>query len=641
MKMKRLTLLLTATLTCLVVFAQTDTSKKDFYDLSLRDLMNMKVTITTTNEQTLRESPGIVTLITSDEIRNSGAVDLMDVLRNVPGLDFAQDVDNVVSIGIRGNWAQEGKVLLLFDGQEMQETSYQNLQFGMHYPIENIDRIEIIRGPGSAIYGGNAELAVINIVTFRGKNINGGSASSVYSNLSHSLSERNLSLVLGKQFRNGLDFSIQCKTADGIQSDKTIGGDGTPVNFMDSSWSHNLFLNVGIEYRNISFRYIYDDYVQRATYRQCDWLFRYHLVGLKYDWRLRENLKITPQLNFKTNIPWAYVNNNDTSHYLNTLNSRYTGKISVNYDPLRNVNIVAGVESFMDNAWYNVPESHEVFSHTNKNTVTYYNGALFSQMLVKSKFAYVTVGARFDRHQQYGSVFVPRFSITKKFDRLHFKFLFSDAFRAPSIINMNLNNTIRPEKTRVMEFETGYEISKNFMLTMNMYDISILDPILYKQDSVTEEYFNFDRTGTKGIEVETKYKRSWGYLNAGYSFYAPDRNQVPLYTVDGRSDLLVAFAAHKLSLHSSIRMNKHFYADLTFTGYSDRYGYDINDQLIHYSPTALAGVFLEYKDDRFTLGLGLKNILNQDNSYIQAYRSGYDPIPGKGREIFTHLTCKF
>lgn len=78
----------------------------------------------------------------------------MQVLQLIPGFDFGVDVEGIVGIGVRGNWAHEGKVLMLWDGLEMNEDLYSTLQFGGHYPVGQIKRIEIIRGPGSAIYGG-------------------------------------------------------------------------------------------------------------------------------------------------------------------------------------------------------------------------------------------------------------------------------------------------------------------------------------------------------------------------------------------------------------------------------------------------------------------------------------------------------
>ena len=128
----------------------------DVQDLSLADLLDTQVDVASKKAQTSRETPGIVSVITRDDIVASGARDLVDVLALVPGFAPGVDVEGVVDLGIRGQWGHEGKILMLIDGQPMNELLYSTLQLGHHYPLENIDRIEVIRGPGSAIYGGYA-----------------------------------------------------------------------------------------------------------------------------------------------------------------------------------------------------------------------------------------------------------------------------------------------------------------------------------------------------------------------------------------------------------------------------------------------------------------------------------------------------
>ena len=105
-----------------------DTTRKFiFMNSTLDEVMNIKVTVASKNAMTLRESPGIITIITEEEIRNMGARDLIDVLRFVPGFDFASDIQNYVGIGVRGNWATEGKVSVLVDGIELNELRYSNI----------------------------------------------------------------------------------------------------------------------------------------------------------------------------------------------------------------------------------------------------------------------------------------------------------------------------------------------------------------------------------------------------------------------------------------------------------------------------------------------------------------------------------
>src|SRR5579859_4267695 len=120
-----------------------------------------------------RETPGILSVVTAEDIRNMGARDITDIIRTVPGFDIGQDVQFVTGVSFRGNWANEGKVLFLLDGQQVNELLYQTVPLLNNFPVDAIEKIEIIRGPGSAVYGGSAEYAVINIITRQASSLNG------------------------------------------------------------------------------------------------------------------------------------------------------------------------------------------------------------------------------------------------------------------------------------------------------------------------------------------------------------------------------------------------------------------------------------------------------------------------------------
>ena len=152
----------------------------DMSTLDLEALLSLETDVASATELTLRESPAIITVISRDELVRVGARDLMDALALVPGVGFGVDVQGVVGIGFRGLWGHEGKVLLLVDGQPMNEVLYGTLQFGNHIPVELIERIEIIRGPGSVVYGGFAELAVIDVITRTAAALEGGAVAATY-----------------------------------------------------------------------------------------------------------------------------------------------------------------------------------------------------------------------------------------------------------------------------------------------------------------------------------------------------------------------------------------------------------------------------------------------------------------------------
>ena len=128
--LKRIILSLLIITSTLNVRGQSMSSHLGGYDtLSLEDLMNIKITVASTTELTAKESPAIVSTITADDIKAMGANDLMDVLKLVPGFQFGVDVEGVVGLAVRGNWSHEGKVVLLYDGQELNEGLYSTLQF--------------------------------------------------------------------------------------------------------------------------------------------------------------------------------------------------------------------------------------------------------------------------------------------------------------------------------------------------------------------------------------------------------------------------------------------------------------------------------------------------------------------------------
>ena len=167
-------MLLTLVFNCTAIvlsFGQIDTNTTStLLEFDLEQL----VTTPSKVKFTQQESPGIVTVITDKDIQLQGANDLISVLKLVPGFSFHVDVSGVVGVGMRGIWGHEGKVLFMIDGQEMNELLFGNLALSGHYDVTQIKRIEVVRGPGSSVYGGFAELGVVNIITKSAEDVNGG-----------------------------------------------------------------------------------------------------------------------------------------------------------------------------------------------------------------------------------------------------------------------------------------------------------------------------------------------------------------------------------------------------------------------------------------------------------------------------------
>ena len=145
--------------------AQTDLS-----DASLEDLMQMDVTSASRRTQALNDTAAAVHVITAEDIRRSGAASLPEALRLAPNLEVAR-VDSVsYAITARGFNSREtsNKLLVMIDGRSIYTGLYAGVPWDTHdLALGEIERIEVISGPGGALYGANAVNGVINIITRR------------------------------------------------------------------------------------------------------------------------------------------------------------------------------------------------------------------------------------------------------------------------------------------------------------------------------------------------------------------------------------------------------------------------------------------------------------------------------------------
>jgi iron complex outermembrane receptor protein len=146
--------------------SQNETSG-DLYQISLESLMNMEVTSVSKREQKLSQAAAAIFVINQDDIRRSGALNIPDLLRMVPGLDVAQINANTWAISARGfNYQFSNKLLVLIDGRTVFTPSQDGVNWDTQdVPLEDIERIEVIRGPGATVWGSNAVNGVINVIT--------------------------------------------------------------------------------------------------------------------------------------------------------------------------------------------------------------------------------------------------------------------------------------------------------------------------------------------------------------------------------------------------------------------------------------------------------------------------------------------
>lgn len=139
-------------------------------------LMTTEVNTVSRMESTVGRSPAAVFVITSEMIRRSGATVIPELFRMVPGMDAARIDGNKWAVGVRGfNNRFSNKLLVMVDGRSVYTPQIAGVFWEtVDYPMEDIERIEIIRGPGASVWGANAVNGIVNIITKSAKDTHGG-----------------------------------------------------------------------------------------------------------------------------------------------------------------------------------------------------------------------------------------------------------------------------------------------------------------------------------------------------------------------------------------------------------------------------------------------------------------------------------
>lgn len=585
-----------------------------------------------------RETPGIVSVITREEIENSGARDLVDMLKLVPGFDVLQDLQFVLGLSLRGSWANEGKVLVMIDGIQMNDLLYQNVALGNRFPISAVERIEIIRGPGSAIYGGSAEYGVINIITKAASELNGVE---VYANAgahADNLGRFNAGVMAAMQ---GKDLSWDASFFKG----RAIISDGLYDDTYDlarESKAEPLNASVGLRYKGLSIRGLVDHFDSREPYSKVS--FRSTNIDAKYEIALSPKLTLTPQFVYNNQVPWEYTLFEDgfdpTESTFEVEASRLFGQLNAQYNVSRKVNMNFGSVYFQDRSTDRLMD---------EKLLTLNNIAFYYQALFKHRLANATVGFRFEKNNRYDGAFVPRVALTKKIENVHFKLLYSKAFRAPALENVLLDTTgAKPEKSDVFEFELGYQFTPEMLLSINAFSISTRDIIIYGSEGGENEWYeNYEKSGSRGIELVYSIRKKNWYSTLTYSYnHALNDNTVEKYNVPQTRDQFVGMAAHKVTMNTNFALTSNLRLNVGGVYSGKRYAYVAidEDELVSekIDPYVLVNLFLNYKpNSNFSIGAGVFDLLDERPSIPQAYKADgdtYSPIPGRSREFTLKLS---
>lgn len=669
-------------------------------ELSLDALLKLEVSVASKKKTTIREQPGIVTVITHDQMVAAGNRDLLDTLNVlVPGFTFGSDMEIGASTVMRGIWGCEGKVLLMVDGQTLNEEKFGTTQWFHHFPIDNVNRVEIIRGPGSAVYGGYAALAVINIIT-KGSEMNGGygGASANYTLKRDMLEQRASAGYGGKS--GDIEYAVNAFVQRGPISDKTatmyMGNDVDLRKGLIKAGNLNSYL----AYNNTSLRVVLDRYEAPAVYFDDTENFpwekikesydSYH-VELKHDWHASDALTVSPFVRYKYEKPFytdyrgkmVHDANDDGSDaswlptyiYRNTTDKK-EGGLALSWDMDKQTNVQAGYQAYVNTIYRpknpndydeqfnpemttNADGSKSAVADSGSDHMSYRNDALYLQVMNSNDIVNTTVGARYDKTDAFGSNFAPRIGFTKVLGDFHMKYMVAQSFRVPGGILMNETRVkpgqdrVTPERAVTNEIEMGHRLSDNLWVVGNVFDVLIRDAIYYGTDGGTSgRYGNGGKIRSRGFESDVKYVSDQWTADLNYAYYRLVQADDTAFRMDDHKGMLYAAPQHRAGFMLSRSLTPSVALHTSGTLLGNRYAHASQNsetqkpELAKYPAVAVVNCgsrLSNFMSKGLSLDVNLHNLTNAKYEVGQPYNAVYPmaPLPGPSRSLALAVTQTF
>jgi iron complex outermembrane receptor protein len=521
----------------------------DLSEATLEQLGNVKVYSASKHLQAASDAPSSVTVVTADEIQKYGYRTLADILKTIPGF-FVTNDRNYSSVGVRG-FARPGdyntRILLLVDGHRLNDNVYDEAMVGTEFPI-NIDliqRVEVIRGPVSSLYGSNALFAVINIITKRGRDINGlelsadAASFNTYSGaMTYGRKLRQLEFLIsgtfyGSRGHNSLFFSEfnTPETNYGIAShadDDQVGSALATISFRDFT----LQAVYGTREKGIPtapYGTIFNNSGTRTTDSHSYIDLRYqHTFANSWDVLARTFYdRVTYQ---GTYIYPSSIDPSQIDPNLDFGDGKWWGaELQVAKTVLRRNRITAGGE-YRDNLRQNQSNydlSPYVLYLDDKRQS--FVGALYLQdELTITKSLALNAGFRYDYYSALDASGDPRFALIYRPGRQSaFKLIYGMAFRVPNVyelyysVDPNLPNpALHPERIHSTEFVWEQGLGSHLWFSTSAFYSSITD--LITQEPVGDNlviFRNLENVKSSGLEVQVRGQLSQGLEgSASYCF---------------------------------------------------------------------------------------------------------------------------
>jgi len=497
---------------------------QDLFDLSLEELSSLRVSIASKRDEAVHNAPGVITVITAKELNRYGARNLHDAMRLIPAIQrIYPQFTHRNSVSVRGisSGALDKYLLTLLNGKPLRDPILSGVNAPVYegIPLELIERIEIIRGPGSVIYGSNAFAGVMDIITKEA-----GVQLRNTLNLRRGSSATDIQeLFLNKKFDNGLGV---------VAALRGHASDGWALEFTDTGGNKDTFNNdndagggfLELSYGGFSASLFKADVEERATLSN----------GLIADATPRASDKLFYSLEYKADINAVWSLQADYSI------NRATVAATTEYDAEDSVYEV------ISHAQYTAT-SLDLGARVRRNKLVTPAGGTASDVFYHSVFAQlssnitdalkVIVGLQAVDPDSSEIQYAPRLSFIAEFDQhYHAKLMYGRAYSSPTGVEFSLdlpglfsgNTALVPTTIDNYDLQLSYNDDELFA-AFNVFYSDIKNTIELVEvtpgQALPKQFQNVPSEHHRGFELELKYN------------YSPDLQFLSSYSYQTSNDL--------------------------------------------------------------------------------------------------------
>ncbi len=530
-------------------------SQEPLKKLSIEDLAKVEVVYgASKHEQRLAEAPSSVTIVTREDIKQYGYRTLVDLLKGVRGFYVASDGAYPFA-GLRGiNRPGDfgGRVLVTVDGHRLNDPLYDSTFLGTEFAldVELIERVEVIRGPGSSLFGNNAFFAVINVVTRRATDVAGGEVSGATASY-NAYSGR---FTYGQRLANGVGvvFSGSAMAGEGrtrVQYPEFSAINNGVAENLEGLNNETIFSSVtrgGIAIQgalvnrhtgvsSAPYRTVFNDprfkYVDERGYLTFDFTRELNAdmswrVGLSYDHYRFEG---SYPYNYSAPEPGTVTINRDRAR-----SESVGGEFQFNQMLRKRHRLTIGSELRTDlRLDFSNADDNPAFTYLNADRSATMVAAFAQDEYAVRPNLLVNAGVRYDHFDTFGGTTNPRAGVIyTPAPGTTAKLLYGQAFRAPNayesryqgdtVAGYKTNPDLRPEHVYSTELVYEQELSRDLRLASSFFfsDIRGLIGIRMDQADGSINFDNLTRAESRGFETELQaqwangYRGRLGYTNA-------------------------------------------------------------------------------------------------------------------------------